>query len=228
MMLPQLPLSLTPPRQPRFENFVVGRNQAAVVTLRQGLLEGQWYLLSGPEGCGKSHLALAALAEWAAQGRQLRYVPCRDARVIDLLAHCESEQVIVDDIDVLAASIEGERALFNAMNAWRAGKATVLLTTSARSAFVLPDLASRVGQAAKLVLKPLDDAGLEQLISYLIHDFQLVPGRGLKDYLLRHGPRNGDRLTGLFELMSRRALAERRVVSVPLARECLEQSRAID
>lgn len=222
-MLPQLPLSLTPPRQPRFDNFVAGSSQTAVKTLHQGLVEGQWYLLTGPRGSGKSHLALAMVADRAAAGQQAQFIPCGNERAPALLANTEAGYVVVDDIDLLAGKTEGERALFNALNVWRGRRTTVLLTAAGPPGFALPDLASRVGQAARLVLAPLDDVGLDHLIARLIEDFQLVAGRGLKPYLLGHGPRDGGRLTHLFEIMSRRALAERRVVSVPLARECLQE-----
>jgi len=98
------------------------------------------------------------------------------------------------------------------------------MTVTGTAEFDLPDLASRVGQAARLTLRPLEDKDLDALLERLIEDFQLVPGRGLKEFLLRHGPRAPSGLTHLLDQINRRAQAERRVASVPLARQCLEAS----
>lgn len=230
MSLPQLPLSLVPPRRMRFDNFVAGANGALVAMLRHGLNEGDWIYLSGPTGSGKSHLAHALSAEWAGRGRRVAFIPCTDPNAPALLAGARAgaagDGAIVEDIERLAGDADAERALFNALNQWRALRSPVLLTGSGADGFALPDLVSRVSQAARLTLQPLDDAGLAELIERLVDDFRVVPGRGLAEYLLRHGPRAPGRLTGLFERMSRRAQAERRVVSVPLARECLDEMRA--
>jgi len=220
--VPQLPLSLTPPRPRRFDNFIAGAGESAVNSLRHGLEQRGWIHLCGPGGSGKSHLALAVLAEWSSGQRRACYIPAREPGVSALLAGGDAELAVVEDIECLAGRCEAELALFNALNRWRASRAAVLLTGSGATPFGLPDLVSRVNQAARLTLPPLDDRALARLIEQLIADFQVVPGRGLADYLLRHGPRAPGRLVGLFERISRRAQAERRVVSVPLAREELK------
>ena len=217
--MPQLPLSLTPPRPRRFENFVTDHGGSLVRSLRHGLEERGWIYLRGPEGSGKSHLALAVLAEWSGLQRRACYVPGRERGAAALLDGGEAELAVVEDIECLAGRAAAELALFNALNRWRAARTAVLLTGSGATPFELPDLVSRIGQAASLTLQPLGDEAVARLIRQLIADFQVVPGRGLVDYLLWHGPRAPGSLVGLFERISRRAQAERRVVSVPLARE---------
>lgn len=224
MNMPQLPLSLTPPRRKRFDNFVADANQSLVSSLRHGLEERGWIHLCGPEGSGKSHLALAVLAEWSGNQRRACYVPCRERGAAGLLDSGHADLAVVEDIEALAGRTQGELALFNALNRWRAAHTAVLLTGSGATPFELPDLVSRINQAARLNLQQLGDAALERLIEQLIADFQVVPGRGLVDYLVRHGPRAPGSLAGLFERISRRAQAERRVVSVPLAREELKNA----
>jgi len=223
MSMPQLPLSLTPPRRKHFENFITDDDRSLVNALRHGLQACGWIYLSGPEGCGKSHLALAALAEWSAGQRRACYVPSRERGAGALLESAEAKLAVVEDIEALAGREQAERALFNALNRWRSAHTAVLLTGSGAAPFELPDLVSRVKQAARLRLQPLGDAALERLVVQLIADFQVVPGRGLVEYLLRHGPRSPGSLACLFERISQRAQAERRVVSVPLAREELQR-----
>jgi len=222
MSMPQLPLSLTPPRRKRLDNFVTGANISLVSSLRHGLQERGWVFLRGPEGIGKSHLALGILAEWSADHRRACYVPCREPGAAGLLSSGDAELAVVEDVEALAGRHQAQLGLFNALNRWRAARTAVLLTGSGALPFELPDLVSRVSQAARLTLKPLDDEGLSRLIGQLIADFHVVPGRGLSEYLLRHGPRSAGSLAELFERISRRAQSERRVVSVPLVREALK------
>lgn len=222
MSMPQLPLSLTPPRRKRLDNFIPGPNVSLVSSLRHSLEECGSVFLRGPEGSGKTHLALGLLAERSTVGQRACYVPCRDRGAAELLAVGDTTLAVVDDIDALAGRDQAELAFFNALNRWKHARTAVLMTGCGALPFNLPDLVSRVSQAAHLTLKPLDDDGLMQLIRQLITDFDVVPGRGLAEYLLRHGPRSAGGLSSLFERLSRRAQAERRVVSVPLVRETLK------
>lgn len=223
--MPQIPLSLTPPRRRRFENFVAGPNRAVVSSLRHGLAESGWIHLCAGDGSGKSHLAMAALAEWGEAGRTTLYVPARERGAGRMLTGAEPALAVVDDVESLAGDPDSERALFNALNRWRAARAAVLLTGTGAAPFALPDLVSRIGQAARLTLRPLDDAAVEALIDRLIVDHGLVAGRGAVAYLCRHGPRAGGDLAALFERIGLRAQAERRTVSVPLVREELDAIR---
>jgi len=215
----QLPLSLAPPRGMRFDNFVAGPNRAVVDTLRRGLSAGDGYFLCGPRGSGKTHLALALMAQWSARAHRACFVPGAVPAAAGLLDEARPELAVVDDVEQLAGNATAERALFNAINRWREARTAVLLTGSGRIDFGLPDLASRVGHLARLTLQPLDDEGLDLLLGQLVEDFQLIAGRGMIDYLRRNGPRSPGRLVGLFERLARRAQAERRVVSVPMVRE---------
>lgn len=222
--MPQLPLALTPPRRRRFDNFVSGPNGALVDSLKHALDRRGWVYLSGPAGSGRTHLAMAAVESWSGSGQRTLFVPGGDAGAFALLEAGSPALAVVDDVDALAHDREAERALFNALNRWRADSAAVLLTGSGSAAFDLPDLASRVGQAARLRLRALDDDSMLRLSERLIEEFGLVAGRGVVDYLRRHGPRSPRGLVSLFERVSRRVHSERRVMSVPLVGEELRAS----
>lgn len=218
----QIPLALKPPRRPGFDNFVAGPNQAVVDTLAEGLERGQWYFLAGPSGSGRSHLLSACFNGLIRRGRDARYMALGAGANWPLLDQTDGELVVLDDIDALAGDSAGERLLFNALNRWRARHSTVLMSGVGRSGFQLPDLVSRLGQAVRLTLKPLEDADLLILIRRLAREHEVVLGRGAAEYLLTRSPRSPAALARLFEQLVARALSERRTLSTPLIREVLQ------
>ncbi len=223
MTTAQIPLALKPPRRPGFDNFVAGPNAAVVDTLSAGLESGQWYFLAGPAGSGRSHLLSAAFAGLVRRGLDAKFMALGARSHWPLLDQTDGEFVLLDDIDVLAGDKAGERLLFNALNRWREQRAAVVMSGAGRSGFELPDLVSRLGQAVRLTLKPLDQADLLTLVRRLGTEHEVVLGRGAADYLVSRGPRSPAGLARLFEQLVARALSERRTLSVPLIREQLKR-----
>jgi len=215
-------LALKPPRRPGFANFVAGPNQALVDTLASGLESGGWYLLAGPSGSGRSHLLAAAFSHQHRRGQAASFIALSVRANRQLLDQAGGDWVIVDDIDVLAADSEGEMQLFNALNRWRAEHTGVIMSGVGREPFELPDLRSRLGQATRLTLKPLDEADLKRLIEQVAGEHEVILGRGAADYLLSRTARNPARIARLIETLALRALSERRTLSVPLIRETIK------
>lgn len=221
----QLPLALKEPRRPRFDNFVPGANRAVIATLAGGLDSDALCLLVGPAGSGRSHL-LAALFAWHQEaGDQALSISLSRSGQKALLEQASAEWLIIDDIDRLAGSAADEMLLFNALNRWRAERCGVVMSAVSVEEFALPDLRSRLGQAVRLTLRPLDEAGLGELIQQLIEEYELVAGAGVVDYLVNRAPRNAASMVQLVEAAARRALTERRNLSIPLLRELLAEQR---
>ena len=218
----QIPLALKPPRRPGFDNFIAGPNQSVVDTLAEGLESGQWYFLAGPAGSGRSHLMAASFSALLRRSLQARFMAMEAVANWPLLEQTEGDFVLLDDIDALAGDASGELLLFNALNRWRAQRSTVLMSGVGRSGFQLPDLISRLGQAVRLTLKPLEDVDLLMLIRRLAREHEVVLGRGAAEYLLTRSPRSPAALARLFEQLVARALSERRTLSIPLIRESLK------
>lgn len=219
----QIPLALKPPRRPGFANFVAGPNHVVVDTLASGLEPGGWYFLGGPAGSGRTHLLSAAFAALHQEGRHVAFISLALRSHRPLLEAAGGDWVIVDDIDQLAADDQGEMALFNALNRWRAEHVGVLMSGLGRESFKLPDLRSRLGQATRLTLKPLEEEDLLVLVKRIAADHEVLLGRGAADYLLSRAPRRPASLAHLIERLAARALSERRTISVPLAREVLTE-----
>lgn len=217
----QLPLALKPPRRPRFDNFIAGSNQAVIATLSRGVEAGNWYFLAGPAGSGRTHLLSAFFSDRCRRGEQAHFIALGVPQQRRLLEHAAGDWVVIDDVGVLAGDDQGERALFNALNAWRAERTGVVMSGVGREDFVLPDLRSRLGQATRLTLKPLEEAELAELVRTLAAEHEVVLGRGVVDYILSRAPRNAGRIAELVVSGAHRALTERRTLSVPLVRDLL-------
>lgn len=138
-----------------------------------------------------------------------------------LLEHAEGDWVVLDDIDALAGDEQGECDLFNALNRWRADRTGVVMSGVGREGFALPDLRSRLGQATRLTLKPLEESELAELVRGLAREHEVPLGRGVVEYVLSRAPRNAGWLAELVISGAHRALTERRTLSVPLVRELL-------
>ncbi len=221
MTTSQIPLALKPPRRPGFDNFVVGPNTVLIETLASGLEPGQWYFLTGPAGSGRTHLLSASFAGLIRAGRDAKFITLTAAAHWPLLDQTDGEFVMVDDVDAVAGNLAGERLLFNALNRWRGARTGVVMSGVGRSAFELPDLASRLGQAVRLTLKPLSEDDLRTLVQRLAAEHEVLMGRGAVDYLVSRGPRNPADLARLVEQLVLRALSDRRTLSIPLIRETL-------
>ncbi len=218
----QMPLALKPPRRPSFENFVVGENEAAVATLQNAPTVPGWTVLVGQQGCGKSHLATALFNHALAAGHAATFVSLSDASRWPLLDDMASAVLVLDDVDALATDRSGEMRLFNALNRWHADQSTVVMTTRSLSAFVLPDLCSRLGQATRLTIKPLDEVGLEAMAHQLVADQDMQLSAEVARYLILRMPRNADVLTRTMNALMTQALSERRVITKPMVRALLD------
>ena len=221
MSAAQIPLALKPPRRPSFENFIAGPNLAVAETLASGLEGAQWYFLAGPPGSGRTHLISASFAALVRAGSDAKFMALGARKHWPLLAQTDGDFVLLDDIDALAGDEDGERLLFNALNRWRQQRCGVVMSGTGRSGFALPDLVSRLGQAVRLTLKPLEEADLLALVRRLARDHEVVLGRGAADYLVTRCPRSPAAVARRFEQLVARALSERRTLSIPLIREIL-------
>lgn len=195
----QLPLDISKPAEPAFDNFIAGANAEALERVRAlaaGTLAEPIVYLWGSRGSGRSHLLRAA-------------------------ARANRELVIADDVEALDAA--AQQSLFIAINAAREGAAAVLAAGSAPPAALAlrEDLRTRLAWGLVYQLHPLGDAEKAQQL----RAEAARRGLGLSDevvaYLLHRLPRDLGSLNAVLDALDRHALARQRPVTLALVKEAL-------
>ncbi len=172
-------------------------------------------VLYGPPGAGKSHLA--RLWEEQAEARILVAAALR----ADMVPALSAQAVVLEDVD------EGvdEIALFHLINLGREQGGYLLLTAQSapsRWRLRLPDLQSRLNAAPSVGLSLPDDALLGAVLVKLFADRQLRVDAPVIAYLLGRIDRSFVEARAVVAALDDAALAERREITVRLARAVLE------
>jgi DnaA family protein len=225
----QLPLALRYPPDQRLDTFVDAPagalDQLRALAMQSGV---DWVFVAGAGGVGKTHLALAVCAAAEAAGRRAAYLPLAAARgrlrtALDALDG--NDVVALDGLAAVAGDREDEVALFDFHNRARSAGTALLYTAEAAPdalPLVLPDLRSRLGQCARVVLAPLDDDGRRRVLRERAQRRGLVLEEAALDWLLRRVGRDLGGLTALLDRLDRASLAAQRRVTVPFLRQVLD------
>lgn len=198
----QLPLEISPPAEPGFDNFVAGENVEALARVRElalGTLREAIVYLWGEAGSGRTHLLRAA-------------------------ARANASLVIADDVQALDA--EAQQQLFSAINAARDGSAAVLAAGPAAPARLdlREDLRSRLAWGLVYQLKPLAEAEKRRHLQAEARRRGLSLSDEIAAYLLARVPRDMATLSALLDALDRASLTRKRPLTLSLVREVLGSS----
>jgi len=200
--------------------LVAPSNQAAVAWIdRWPDWPAPALVVFGPAGCGKTHLgqvfAAASGARAIAAEALAREEPTR------LVG--EAPACLIDDAEaILEAGLE--RPLLHLYNTASEGGRRLMLTARrapSRWAVKLPDLRSRLNAALAVEIGPPDDALIAAVLVKLFADRQLKVDAEVVSFLLARMERSFDAARQMVAALDAAALAERRNITVPLARAVL-------
>jgi len=217
----QLALALATQPPPTLDNFVAGRNAAALAAIRT-LVDtptGVIYLWGEP-GCGRSHLLRAAVD--AAKARTVPSIllagPCPDWRMAEGI-----QLVALDDVDRLEDA--DQIHLFDLCNELRAaGGALLAAGKQPPSTLALrEDLRTRLASGLAFHLDPLTDA--EKTVA--LRDYARHRGLRMADdvvpYLLTHLKRDMATQIAVVDAIDRYSLEQKRPVTLPMVRQALAE-----
>jgi len=219
MPMRQLPLDLQFLTAQGRDDFIIGDSNRLAATMidRWPDWPGQFRAVNlvGPPASGKGHLAaiwreqsgarsLTALADWRPQNEAAHYI-------------LESPHPGCDWPD---------EALFHLLNRTTEDASSLLILSPepvAGLAWRLPDLVSRMRALNLVRLERPDDALLCRLLEKYFADRQLAVSREVVDYMVGRMERSFLAVQTIAAAMDRRALAERRNLTLPLAREIMAE-----
>ncbi len=227
-MAQQLILDLLPAPPPTLDNFVVGRNAAALDALRN-CAPGRAIYLWGPHGVGRTHLLRAACHHM-----QGHYHGPEDAaeRLHEIATGEEvgSRLIAVDDTQALDSA--GQAALFALYNRWRETAATAnafcLIVGGDHAPVAMElreDLRSRLGWDLVFRLEQLSDEERAQALCSHAAERGLTLSSEVVTWLLTHHERDMSRLTALIDALDRYSLARHRAITLPLLKDLLASAQ---
>lgn len=201
----------------RREDFVVSPANADAVKAVDAwpAWPGGALALIGPEGSGKSHLALT----WAAAAGAA-VIPAKGK--VDLGA-LRGRPVLYEDAD--RDRTRRDEILFHLFNMASQAGAGLLLTGRSPPAgwsCDLPDLRSRLNAAPVAQLEEPDDPILESMLRKFFRERNIKPAEDVFPYLLRRIERSAPKALEMVKRLDEAADAEGRAVSRALARQILE------
>lgn len=179
--------------------------------------------LHGPSGSGKTHL-LRSIA-----GNQFPYISLRDAITPERLVSifCTAGGLFVDDLQEMPDDPDLRRALWQLFNEFHTSGRTIAMAGShpPRDLANMDDhLISRLLWGLVARLDTSDDSSRRMIIKKVADDHQIRIPDEVVDYVLATTSREVGALITAFHQLYRFSMAEKRRITLPLAREVRELS----
>ncbi len=196
------------------EDLVVGRANAGAVDWIDRWPDWQppGLILSGPAGCGKSHLG----AVWCRRSEAPLYPATELQAAVDAVRH-GAAALLVEDLD----ESPDEQGLFHLVTAMQEAGGHLLLTCRrppAQLGLRLADLESRLRAMHSAFLQEPDDALLCDVMRKLFRDRGVRVETDVILFLVRRMQRSFAAARRLVEELDAAALARRRKLTIPFVR----------
>lgn len=240
MPMRQMPLDLGPPVMQGLDEFIVGRNGEVLSWLRawphvDGTVSPAY--IWGPAGSGKTHLMRAMVERVLAMGFGAIWVNAQTCQMWDADDPAMPTLAVIDECELLPS--DQQHLAFNLFiqsassaagsSSDSAGQDEALgplfiMAAGATPSVDLPvrdDLRTRLGWGLSFALAPLDEAGLRAALQHEAARRGMALNDDILGYLLTRYSRDLGFLMNLLDRLDRFALAEHRLLTVPLLKQML-------
>lgn len=228
----QIPLDLGPDRLLGLDDFIDGSNVEVLAWLRswpqvQGELSPAY--IWGPSGAGKTHLLRAMLERAHGMGFGTIWLNAQTCQMWDAPDPGMPTLAVIDDCECLPE--DHQHLAFNlfiqsaSAGMGEEGSGPIfILAAGATPTVDLPvrdDLRTRLGWGLSFALTPLNEQGLRDALRHDAARRGMALNEDVVAYLLTRHSRDLGFLMGLLDRLDRYALAEHRLVTVPLLKQML-------
>lgn len=218
----QLPLDFAVPPSYAAEDYIVtdANRLAHDLTLATHGWNSHALLLAGPPSSGKTHLAHV----WAARTGAAFIAPGDIGTMDSPRLFKGADAAAVDALD----DVQSDQGLYHLLNyAREEGKKLLLTATDAAITHItLKDARSRLLALPVAALPAPDDALLKAMLLKQLSDRQLRVADEVAEYIAARMERSCAMVQKLVRMLDALALAERKNITVPLARKVLEALEA--
>lgn len=207
-----------------FDTFVAGKS-ALIDQLKSSASSGEYefYFVSGPKGCGKSHL-LSALS------RMVSGAFCVD---MCLAGQFSPEFIdvrlpaltLIDNVEAIAGDEQWELALFALFNRWYDSQRGMLVIASANTfdniPFLRADLNTRLGSGISVRLNPLEAEDCVKALMLRAKSRGFTLPESAAAFMVKHCRGNMSDLIALLDRIDNAQLQEMRGITVPFVKKVL-------
>ena len=227
----QLPLGLGLRDDATFDNYCVGDNEHALMSIRH-LLQGtgeSFIYLWGERGVGRSHLLQACCHTLETVNRHAVYLPLAESSQLspEMLEGMEDlDFICLDDVSSVLGQRRWEEAMFHLYNRIQVTGAKLIIAADvvpSQLACIMPDLRSRLSQGLVMQIHPLDDEQKLAVLQLRAKHRGLELGDDVARYLLRHYPRNMASLFDVLIKLDKASLVLQRKLTIPFVKSVLDQ-----
>ncbi|MEO9896663.1 MAG: DnaA/Hda family protein [Paracoccaceae bacterium] len=207
------------------DDFMIAPSNAIAVAMIDA--SADWpqgkFVLSGPQGAGKTHLAQV----WA-NNSGARVIAAKDLDDTSVQSLTPAP-LVIEDIPDIAQNDPSQRALFHIHNMMLAARQPLLLTgTQAPNLWnmSLPDLQSRIDAAGHAQIELPDDTLLAAVLAKLFNDRHLMPRPDVIPYLVNRIERSFAAAGDVVHVLDVQSLAQKKAMTRRFAQQVLDNRAA--
>lgn len=225
----QIPLALSLPELPGFDQFVVGDN-LKVVQILGSICKGSKHAciyLWGPAGCGISHLLQATCLQADNYGRKVSYLPLcvhTDLKPEILENYDNMDIVCIDDVELIAGKPEWEQALLHLYNRIRDAGKNMIFGSHVNPQVIsvnLQDLKSRLSWDLVFHIELLGDMDKIEVLKRRANMRGFKLPHEVAEYIVRHANRELPSLLTMLDVLEKATLTRQKKLTIPFVKSVL-------
>ena len=186
-------------------------------------------IISGEDDAGKSFLIQAICNELGSKGKTFGFIPMKKAinMSVEIFQDLASlDAICIDDLQLILAKGDWEKALFNLINECQQTSCSLFLslgyTQPLEEVTQLPDLLSRIKRMEFMTLRSVQNEQLKQALKFVTEQLDINIETAELDFLLKHQTRKFSLLVENLHLLDQQAASLKRRITIPLIKETLK------